>query len=81
VIDLTVSAADADSESDDAGMTLGELYDATARCINSGADRDGPVSVYVSRLHRVRRIEVRIEDAPAPAAPVDAGAEVTATQP
>jgi hypothetical protein len=76
VIDLTVSAADADSGSDNAGMTLGELSDAVARCLASGADPNGDVLVYVTRLHRVRRIEVQFDDAPAPA-----NAEVNATQP
>jgi selenocysteine-specific translation elongation factor len=56
VIDLTVSAAD-----DEQGMTLGELRDALDRCLNSGADEDGPVRVNVDRAHRVRRVEVRFE--------------------
>jgi hypothetical protein len=69
VIALAVSAA-----SDDDGMTLGELRAALDRVIDSGAPEDGPVRVVVSRLHRVRRVEVEFDnpDAPDPAPVADA---------
>jgi hypothetical protein len=63
MIDLSVSAAD-----DEQGMTLGELRDALDRCLDAGADENGPVGAHVSRLHRVRRVEVQFEQ-PAPSTP------------
>jgi hypothetical protein len=49
-------------------MTLGELRAALDRVVDAGAPEDGPVRVVVSRLHRVRRVEVEFgnPDTPEP---------------
>jgi hypothetical protein len=65
MIDLTVTAAD-----DEQGMTLGELRRALDRAVEVGADEAGPARVFVSRVHRVLRVEVSFpapgDTAPAP---------------
>jgi hypothetical protein len=56
VIDLAIGART------DEGMTLAEVEAALDRIRNAGATDDTTVLVYASRLHRIRRIEVRLDD-------------------